>query len=508
MNARTIGLSLSLAVLAMAGAATTSRAAGPEDSIVRVTSVLRLPNPMRPWTKQNPAEVGGTGVIIDGKRILTNAHLVLYAEEVYVQPGQGGDRVEAKVAAVGPGIDLAVLTIDPAEGEFLVKRPPLARAAGLPEVSARVVVKGFPVGGTTLSTTQGIVSRIEYAYYASGAAGLRIQIDAAISAGNSGSPAVVDGKMVGLVYGVGPGENIGYVIPIEEIDGFLADVTDGRYDSKPRLFEQFQFVENEALRARLGLAKTVRGIMVREPRRRVSSYPLKEFDVITAIGDNAIDNQGMVQIRDNLRLSFPYLVPKLVRDGAVPLRIIRDGQALTVRLPVDREDDRLLRSYGGRQPSYFVCGPLVFSPVMADAASFYFRYNLTIADRNSPIMTRNSDQVRVPGEELVVVTAPMLPNRMTRGYGEPFGQVVESLNGTKIQSLRHLVETLRDCKDEFLTFRFAEEGAETLVFRRQAILDATEPLMSQNGVPRRGSDEVLAIWNAKAKPVVTTGKEK
>ena len=49
------------------------------------------------------------------------------------------------------------------------------------------------------------------------------------------------------------------------------------------------------------------------------------------------------------------------------------------------------------------------------------------------------------------MTAPMLPHRMTKGYGEPFGQVVESVNGTEVQNLRHLVETLRDCKDEFLT---------------------------------------------------------
>ena len=501
MNARTMVLSLNLAVLAFAETTTSAWAAGPEDSIVRVTSVLRLPNPMRPWTRQNPAEVGGTGVVIDGKRILTNAHLVLYAEEVYVQSGQGGDRVEAKVAAVGPGIDLAVLTIDPAEAEFFAKRPPLPRLDGLPEVSARVVVKGFPVGGNSLSTTQGIVSRIEYAYYDAGASGLRIQVDAAISAGNSGSPAVVDGKMVGLVYAVGQGENVGYVIPVEEIDGFLSDVADGRYDGKPRLFEQFQILENEALRARLGLTKAVRGIMVREPRRRESAYPLKEFDVITAIGENAIDNEGMVQVRDNLRLSFPYLVPKLARNGTVPLRIVRDGRTLTVRLPVDRDDDRLLRSYDGRQPSYFVCGPLVFSPVMADSASMYFRYNPSIIGRNSPIMTRGNDRARVSGEELVVVTAPMLPHRMTKGYGEPFGQVVETINGTRIQSLRHLVETLRDCKDEFLTFRFAEESSETLVFRRQAILDVTEPLMRQNGVPRRGSEDVLAVWDAKPKPI-------
>jgi S1-C subfamily serine protease len=497
MNARTIRLGLSLAVLAFAGTAASAWSGGPEDSIVRVTSVLRLPNPVRPWTRQNPAEVGGTGVVIDGKRILTNAHLVQYAEEVYVQSGQGGDRVEAKVAAIGPGIDLAVLTIDPAEAEFFAKRPPLTRAEGLPEVSARVVVKGFPVGGNGLSTTQGIVSRIEYAYYDAGAAGLRIQVDAAISSGNSGSPALVDGKMVGLVYGVGPGENIGYVIPAEEIDGFLADVGDGRYDGKPRLFEQFQILENEAIRARLGLAKAVRGVMVREPRRRESTYPLKEFDVITAIGENPIDNEGMVQVRDNLRLSFPYLVPKLARDGMVPLRIVRDGRILSVRLPVDRDDDRLLRGYDGRQPSYFVCGPLVFSPVMADSVSLYFRYNPSIIGRNSPIMSRGNDRAKVPGEELVVVTAPMLPHRMTKGYVEPFGQVVEAVNGTRILNLRHLVETVRDSKEEFLTFRFAEESAETMVFRRRALLEATEPLMSQNGIPRRGSEEILTVWETR-----------
>src|SRR5215470_4123723 len=141
MKTRSIGLSLSLALSAIAGGATAARAGGPEDSIVKLTSVLRVPNPVRPWTKQNPMEVGGTGVVIDGKRILTVAHLVTYAEEIYVRPGQGGDRVEAKVAAIAPGIDLAVLTIDPAEGDFFDRRPPLPRAAALPQVPSRVEVK-------------------------------------------------------------------------------------------------------------------------------------------------------------------------------------------------------------------------------------------------------------------------------------------------------------------------------------------------------------------------------
>jgi S1-C subfamily serine protease len=487
---------LLVAVLFLFCWANRADAAGPEDSIVKLTSVLRLPNPVRPWTKQNPMEVGGTGVVIDGKRILTVAHLVTYAEEIYVRPGQGGDRVEAKVAAIAPGIDLAVLTIDPADGDFFEKPPPVPRARELPPVPSRVEVKGFPINVPTPSTTQGIVSRIEYAYFDTGSMGLRIQVDAAINPGNSGGPALVDGKMVGLVWGQAGAENVGYLIANEEVDDFLKDIADGRFDGKPSPDEQWQALENEALRARLGLARSVRGIMVREPRRREASYPLQEFDVVTAIGDKEIDNEGMIQAAGNLRLSFLYLVPKLARDGSVPIRVVRAGCTIDTRLPVSRDDDHLIRGYEGKVPSYFVYGSLVFSPVMREAVSTYGRANPGIIGRNSPLITRGADRVQCPGEELVVVTSPMLAHRMTRGYGEPIGQVVESVNATRIKNLRHLVETLRDSRDEFLTFRFAEEGAETLVFRRQAMLDATDPLMRQNGIPRRGSDDVLAVWSA------------
>jgi hypothetical protein len=193
-------------------------------------------------------------------------------------------------------------------------------------------------------------------------------------------------------------------------------------------------------------------------------------------------------------------VPKLARDGSVPIRVVRAGRTIQARLPVSRDHDHLIRGYEGKMPSYFVCGSLVFSPVMREAVSTYYRASPGIGVCNSPLITRSVDRARFPGEELVVVTSPMLPHRMTRGYGEAIGQVVESVNGTRIKSLSHLVETIRDCRDEFLTFRFVENGSETMVFRRQAMLDATEPLMKQNGIPRRGSDDVLAVWDIK--PVV------
>jgi len=61
------------------------------------------------------------------------------------------------------------------------------------------------------------------------------------------------------------------------------------------------------------------------------SYPLKEFDILTRIGTHEIDNEGMVQAQDNLRLSFMSQVPKLVRNGTVPVSVVRDGKTIQVR---------------------------------------------------------------------------------------------------------------------------------------------------------------------------------
>ncbi len=202
-------------------------AASPEDSVVRVFATLRYPNATRPWVKQNPVEVMGTGVVIEGKRILTNAHVVYYATEVKIQGRHGGDRFDARVATIGPSIDLATLTVD--DDTFFEKRLPIPRAAKRPGPNSAVSLLGFPVGGNNLAVTRGVVSRVDYAQFKGFTEGLRIQVDATVAQGNSGGPALVDGKMVGLTFRqLAAAQNGGYVIPNEEIDLYLEDVKDGR----------------------------------------------------------------------------------------------------------------------------------------------------------------------------------------------------------------------------------------------------------------------------------------
>jgi len=62
-----------------------------ENSVVKVFSTVRYPDLYKPWTKQSPSEITGSGVVIERKRILSNAHVVLYSSQVQVQASAAGD---------------------------------------------------------------------------------------------------------------------------------------------------------------------------------------------------------------------------------------------------------------------------------------------------------------------------------------------------------------------------------------------------------------------------------
>ena len=465
------------------------------ESVVKVSTTLRFPDLLHPWMKQSPRDASGTGVVLEGKRILTNAHVVLYASQLFVETSQSGDKRAATVESVSPGMDLAVLKLE--DESFFEGRTPLHRTAALPQVKDSVLAYGYPQGGSSLSITKGIVSRIEFVPYNEGTSGLRVQVDAAINPGNSGGPALVDDAMVGLIFSkLGASDNIGYIIPSEEIDLFLKDVADGRYDGKPAMHDQLQTLENDALRGFLGLDRKMSGMVVHgpDPDRDDADYPLKEWDLLTKIGDYEIDNVGMVRLSDGLRVRFQYLIQKLAENGKVPLSLIRKGEPIAAELPVSNVHPRLVESLRGRYPSYFVFGPLVFSAVTSDLLSRIERFSSALSQIGSPLVTRRGDKPRFEGEQLVIVASPMFPHRLAVGYSNPFTKVVKEVNGTRIKNLRHLVETLRDCKEKYITISFDDRASESIVFNRQEVLDATDEILTDNGVRQQASDDLRAVW--------------
>ena len=470
------------------------------ESVVKISATMRYPDLTHPWTKHSPQDASGTGVVIDGKRILTNAHVVLYASQLFVESYQSSDKLPATVESVSPGIDLAVLKLD--DDAFFEKRPPIVRTSALPEVKETVLVYGYPQGGSALSITKGIVSRIEFSGYNEGLSGVRVQIDAAINPGNSGGPALIDGKMVGLIFSkLTQADNIGYIIPSEEIDLFLKDVADGTYDGKPAMHEALQTLENDALRSFLGLDKKTQGMVVHSSDPANPQDPLKPFDLINKIGDKEIDNVGMVKVKDNLRLNFQYLIQKVVNDGKVPLTIVRQGKSLPIDVPAKTKYPMLIEPLRGKYPSYFIYGPLVFSPVTSEFVASLSdprgRVYAALALMGSPLATRRGDLPKFEGEELVVVTSPIFPNRIGKGYDNPFSKIVKEVNGVPIKNLRHFVEVLRDSKEKFTTIRFDDKFSETIVLNHSEALKITDEILSDNGIREQASEDMTAVWSKK-----------
>jgi hypothetical protein len=380
-------------------------------------------------------------------------------------------------------------------------RPPVPRANALPDVKEPVMAYGYPTGGSNLSITKGIVSRIEFTGYGGSTSGLRIQIDAAINSGNSGGPAVSADKMIGLAFSrLGGAQNIGYIIPNEEVELFLTDVKDGTYDGKPAIFESLQTLENPALRAYLKLDKSAAGIVVDEPISAESGYPLKKWDVVTRIGDARIDDLGMVKPAKAPRVRFTYLVQHFAKDGKVPLTVVRDGKEMKIDLPVRSERPQVLADLRGGYPSYFVFGPIVFSTA---TTQFLTGIDNNIANVNSlayhanPLVVRRGDKPAFEGENLVVVSSPFFPHKLSKGYSNPFARVVETVNGKRVNNLTHLVELLRDAKDDFITLEFFGRNVSALVLPRQETIAATEDILNDNGVRAQGTADTFAVWNKK-----------
>ncbi len=343
------------------------------------------------------------------------------------------------------------------------------------------------------------------------AMGLMVQVDAAINPGNSGGPAYVGDQVIGLAFQKrARSDNIGYLIPSEEVLGFMEDIKDDKYDGKPVVPVLYQHLLNQALRSNLGLEPSSTGVWIREVDPSSADYPIKKDDVITHIGELNIDNSGQTQLRENLRVSFEYFVPVKAKDGKIPLKIIRDGQEMSVDAPVNLRRAGVLKSLKGTYPTYFVYGPLVLAIGTSEYISGIENL-LGSSDAQADVRRGNTcldDAAAKPVDDAAIRLSKVRRRAAGRGgelvatpyhlgYEHLVTQVVKAVNGIEIKNLKHLVEMLRDCEDEYVKFTLADHRVETLVFNREKIEEATEDILLNNGIPRQASPELLKAWNEK-----------
>ncbi len=226
---------LALAAIAIVGVVLVT---GDDEKSVAAIVEDATPQTVLVRVKAEDEEGGGSGFVYDARRglIVTNFHVVSGATEFSV--GVDEQSRAAEVVAASPCDDLALLKVQDTEGLETMELTSQDSVAQGDEV----VALGYPANASledNLTSTAGTISVVESAFRleAPDAPALQnvVQIDVALSPGNSGGPLVSkEGKLVGVNTAIvteiqgAPIQGQGYAIGIDRVKELVGELQDGR----------------------------------------------------------------------------------------------------------------------------------------------------------------------------------------------------------------------------------------------------------------------------------------
>jgi len=504
-------------------------------------------NYAEPWRTRTQSSSSGTGFLVSGHRIITNAHVVRNCTHVRARKSLSPVMFSCTVEWVSIPLDLAVLSVNDEAAFFgsttsasMAEDAPSVKAATaaaeeagtsaaaaakddaasasaaalasglplcpiLPRLDENVTCVGFPRGGQQISVTRGVVSRVDVNSHGV----LRIQIDAAINPGNSGGPVFDEaGRVIGIASAhLRGGSNIGYIIPTEVLSHFMqmtengleasplersalnaeidkesaemattngsAEHTSMEIDGKdtnskkcvvgvtgPRMVPGIaglgantQTLESKALRKRLGLKDEGDGGGVRvtgvwspsplidldaEAAADPKASSLRVDDVLLSIDGIEVGQDGTIPLssdRPYERISKSYLITRHRVGKSVDLGIIRDGEEMTLQVPL-RANRYLCPVYDqfDAHPSYVICGGCIFVPMSWPWISAHRKKGIPSYNAMS------SDPAN--GDEQVIVLSKVLADEVNVGYHHKQYLILRSVNGTKPSNMRDLVRLI------------------------------------------------------------------
>ncbi|KAI4342856.1 hypothetical protein MLD38_027424 [Melastoma candidum] len=458
------------------------------DSVVKVFTVSSSPNYFLPWQNKNQRETMGSGFVISGRRILTNAHVVANHTFVMVRKHGSPTKYRADVLATGHECDLAILAV---ENEEFWKGVDFLELGDIPFLQESVAVVGYPQGGDNISITKGVVSRVEPTQYVHGATQLlAIQIDAAINPGNSGGPAIMGDKVVGVAFqNLSGAENIGYVIPVPIIKQFIAGVErSGHYTGFCSLGLSCQPTENQQLRKHFGMPPGMTGVLINKINPVSDAYKiLKKDDIILAFDGVPLANDGTIPFRNRERISVDHLASMKKPDETALIRVLRDGvehefsvalRPLTPLVPVHQFD---------KLPSYYIFAGLVFVPLTQPYLHEYGEDWYNTSPRR--LCERALRELpKVPDEQLIILSQILLDD-INSGYERLAELQVKKVDGVEVKNLKHLYQLVENFAGQNIRFDLDDEMVIVLNYDMAKV--ATSKVLKRHRIPSLVSADLV-----------------
>ena len=411
-------------------------------SVVKIYTSVSTPNYKMPWQISKIENWTGSGVIIGNNKILTSAHVVSNANFIEITKENDSNKYVAKVKYISHQADLALLEL---EDETFFNNTQILKLSDDIEVRNKVTVLGYPVGGNSISITQGVVSRIEYRKYVwSNLNLLTIQIDAAINNGNSGGAVInSNNQLVGIaMQTLTKGNNIGYIVPTAIINTFLEDIKDGNINGFENEMNYIKILNND-MKKFYGLTNNKGVLLSQIP---FGENELKADDILLNIDGNDVANDGTISSKYG-RIDFKIALHQKQIGQTIKLKVLRNKQEITVDYKIKRLQNLVYAEYD-KTPRYIIYAGLVFSPITQnylskvaetkDLEMFFYNFN-----KNENL------------EEAVVLLQDSFPHNVNKGYKSEI-LILNLLNGIKIRNFNHLIELLDNTNIEFIKFEFLE----------------------------------------------------
>jgi serine protease Do len=425
-----------------------------KDTVVQVFSQILEFNFLEPYKTPNQYSAYGSAFFInDQGDLITNAHVVNQAPTVWIQvPSLGKQIIDVDVVSVSPERDLALLRVKP-EGLKAIRTAlgsiPYLSLGNSDTVkrSDEVLALGYPLGQQSLKSTSGVISGREGQY---------IQMSAAINPGSSGGPLLsAAGEVIGInSAGVSEAQNVGYIIPINDLKIILPDMYTTKLIRKPFLGVLFNNA-TESLTELLGNPEPG-GCYVVEvvEKSTLAMAGVQRGDMLYAINHLPIDRYGEMQVPwSEDKISIVDYVSRLSVGEQIHLVVYRNGQCKELTAQFNQAELPAIRKFypGYEEIDYEVAAGMVVMPLTLNHIAGLAKSVSGLA---------KFAELKHQTEPTLIVTHIFPNSQLYRSRSIAIGSTLNEVNGCHVHTLEEFRQALqKPIAGKFLTIRATDNVA-------------------------------------------------
>src|SRR3954449_7177700 len=334
-------------------------------SLVRVNVTGQPYDYFKPWQKKASFSKRGLGAVLPQGRVLVTADLVTNQNYVELERAESGEKTAANVQVIDYEANLALL--EPTEKKFLEGLSPLEIALDTVVGDRLAAWQLEPTGA--LAVTDGLVTTVQMMHYPLDVGqflAYRVSISMQYRENSYTVPLVKNNKLAGLLLRYDPRSQVLDAIPAPIIAHFLKEAESQNYQGFPRVGFSYFPTRDPQLRAYAGEINKEGGVYVTsvEPNSPAMKAGMQVGDIVTAIGNNEIDQNGNYVDPLYGKIEFTNLITSRGFAGdTIPFQIQRAGKPMTVNVALDHRPvtDYVVPPYTmGQPPPYVVVGGLIF----------------------------------------------------------------------------------------------------------------------------------------------------